>query len=324
MKIVIVAFTRAGSLLASRLADGLSEPESAPKSSVRVFVPERYAGEGREVLAGTVGEWASFWFNKNEKKAEALVFISAVGIAVRAIAPFLRDKTTDPAVVVLDDKGNNVISLLSGHIGGGNALTQKIAALIGAYPVVTTATDIHGIEAADEWAVNNNCAIENISAVKHVSAAMLDGLPVGVAITDERLSPPWPVTLWLRPRVLVLGVGCRRDISKEALEAAVEDFLKGAGVSLLSLRTVASIELKRDEPALLDFCSQHGISFLTYTAEELRMTEGRFASSEKVREVTGVDNVCERAAVLASCGVLLRSKTLYPGIALALAKISVD
>ena len=320
MKIVIVAFTRAGSLLASRLADGLSEPES----NARVFVPERYAGEGREVLAGTVGEWASFWFNKNEKKAEALVFISAVGIAVRAIAPFLHDKTTDPAVVVLDDKGKNVISLLSGHIGGGNALTQKIAALIGAYPVVTTATDIHGIEAADEWAVNNNCAIENISAVKHVSAAMLDGLPVGVAITEERLSPPWPVTLWLRPRVLVLGVGCRRGIPKEALDVAVEDFLKGAGVSVLSMRAVASIELKRDEPALLEFSSQHGIPFLTYTAEELRMTEGRFTSSEKVREVTGVDNVCERAAVLASSGVLLRSKTLYPGIAMALAKISVD
>ena len=310
--IVIAAFTRDGAELASRLA--------ANMENSRVFVPPRFAEDGREPLVGTVFDWAGEWF----PKAGALVFVSAVGIAVRAIAPHVRDKTTDPAVVALDDRGQNVICLLSGHMGGGNELTRRIAALTGGRAVVTTATDARNIEAVDEWAVKNGCVVENPEAIKTVSAAMLENLPVGVAITDEvfeELSPPWPVTLWLRPRVLVLGVGCRRGIEKKALEAAVGDFLKGEGRSPLSLKAVASIDLKRDEPAIVDFCRENEVPFLVFSAEELNKVIGRFSSSQKVLEVAGVDNVCERAAVLAAGnGPLLRSKTLYPGIALALAR----
>ncbi|MDR1622333.1 MAG: cobalamin biosynthesis protein, partial [Synergistaceae bacterium] len=219
---------------------------------------------------------------------------------------------------------------------------RKIAALTGGRAIVTTATDTHGIQAVDEWATQNNCVIENVEAVKRISAAMLEARPmqrsgsagaasvnagVGVAVTDESISPPWPVTLWLRPRALVLGIGCRRGIAKDALDAAAEDFLRGAGRSPLALKAAASIDLKRDEPAILGFCRERGIPFLTYGAEELRGVEGSFSSSRKVLEVTGVDNVCERAAVLAagfgsSAGILLRSKTRYPGISLALARFA--
>ena len=311
--VVFAAFTRQGAELASRLSGAIG--------GGRVFVPERFAGEGREPFPGTVSAWAGEWF----PKSGALVFVSAAGIAVRAIAPHLRNKAADPAVVVLDDAGYSVVSLLSGHIGGGNDLARKIAALTGGNAVVTTATDTHRIEAADSWAAKNDCSVENPAAIKPVSAAMLEGLPVGVAVTDEifeETPPPWPVTLWLRPRVLVLGVGCKRGTAKEALDAAAEDFLRGAGRSPLSLKAVASINLKRDEPAILDFCRKHGpIPLLTYSAEELNRVEGSFSSSQRVLEVTGVDNVCERAAVLASGGgPLLRGKTLYPGIALALAR----
>ncbi|MDR2523350.1 MAG: precorrin-4 C(11)-methyltransferase [Synergistaceae bacterium] len=311
--VVFAAFTRQGAELASRLSGVIGEG--------RVFVPERFAGEGRETFPGTVSAWAGEWF----PRSRALVFISAAGIAVRAIAPHLRNKAADPAVVVLDDAGRSVVSLLSGHIGGGNDLARKIAALTGGNAVVTTATDTHRIEAADDWAAKNGCFVENPTAIKSVSAAMLEGLPVGVAVTDEvfeEMPPPWPVTLWLRPRVLVLGVGCKRGTAKEALDAAAEDFLRGAGRSPLSLKAVASINLKRSEPAILDFCRKHGpVPFLTYSAEELNRVEGPFFSSQRVLEVTGVDNVCERAAVLASGGgPLLRGKTIYPGIALALAR----
>ena len=188
---------------------------------------------------------------------------------------------------------------------------------------MTTGTDVHGIPSVDEWARNNDCAIENVEAVKPISAAMLDGQSVGVAITDTvDAAPPWPVTLWLRPRVLVLGVGCKRGVSKESLELAAEDFLSGAGVSPHSLKAVASIDLKSQEPGLLAFCREHGLPLLTFSAEVLCKVEGTFSSSPKVLETTGVDNVCERAAVLAAGGgALLRSKTIYPGITLALARI---
>jgi cobalt-precorrin 5A hydrolase len=318
MRPVVVAFTQAGALLALRVARTLNG---------RAFAPERHAGGGVESLTGTVFDWAREWFSGSE----ALIFVSAAGIAVRAIAPHVKDKMTDPAVVVLDDAGNNVISLLSGHAGGGNELARKIAAVTGGRAVVTTATDTHGIESVDEWAVRNDCAVENAEAVKRISAAMLEApvstVSVGVAVTDESIVPPWPVTLWLRPRVLVLGIGCRRGVAKAALAAAAEDFLRGAGRSPLALKAAASIDLKRNEPAILDFCRERGIPFLTYGAEELRAVQGSFSSSRRVLEVTGVDNVCERAAVLAagndsSMGILLRSKTRYPEISLALARFA--
>ena len=360
IKAAIVAFTRAGALLAL----GIARAFNVRAVNARVFAPEGWAGA--EVLSGTVFDWAGEWFSRSE----ALIFVSAAGIAVRAIAPHVKDKAKDPAVVVLDDMGQNVISLLSGHLGGGNELARKIAAVTGGRAVITTATDTHGIQSVDEWAVRSDCAIENLEDVKKVSAAMLEAqreakAPVGVAVTDESLLPPWPVTLWLRPRVLVLGIGCKRGVAKSALAAAAEDFLKGAGRSQLALKAAASIDLKWDEPAILDFCRERGIPFLTYSAEELRGVRGSFSSSQKVLEVTGVDNVCERAAILAasadfsnfnsnfnpnsnsdpnsnsnasdsnasdsnasdsnasdsdaSGGILLRSKTLYPGLGISLA-----
>jgi cobalt-precorrin 5A hydrolase len=312
-QVVIVAFTRRGAELASRLSRAMENSLA--------FAPERFASEGLKPMEGTVFNWAREWFSR----AQALVFVSATGIAVRAIAPHVRDKTRDPAVVTLDDGGQNVISLLSGHLGGGNDLAKKIAALTGGQAIVTTATDAQGIEAADSWAVKNHCSVENPDAIKAVSASMLENLPVGVAITDEIFDHlgsalPWPVTLWLRPRVLVLGVGCKRGVEKDALDATVMDFLKSAGKSHLSLKAVASIDLKKDEPAILAFCREHSLPCIFFPAEELSRVEGNFSSSQKVLEVTGVDNVCERAAVLAANnGALLRSKTRYPGITLALA-----
>ena len=306
--IVLAAFTRAGALLAARLAGALGG---------RAFVPGRCLVPGTEPLEGTVGDWAELWF----PHAEALVFVCACGIAVRAVAPHVRSKAEDPAVLVLDERGRHVVPILSGHIGGANALARRIAALTGGAAVLTTATDVNGLVAVDEWGVENDCAIENLGAVKQVSSAILEGRPVGVAVTEQEQPAPWPVTLWLRPRRLVLGAGCRRGSDPEAAAKAAADFLEGAGVSPLSLCAVASIDLKRDEQALIALAERYGVPFLTFPADALRAVPGRFSASERVRLATGVDNVCERAAVLAAGnGVLLRSKTLYPGTTFALAR----
>ena len=308
MKAAVVAFTGRGAGLALRVARHMGcEAWAPPKHCVPGVLP----------MEGPVADWAGHSF----AVCEALVFVGACGIAVRAIAPHIRSKTTDPAVVVIDERGRHVIPVLSGHIGGANALAQELAALLGGTAVLTTATDINGVPAVDTWAVRNDCAIENPTAIKAVSAAALAGQPVGVAITEQTVDPPFAVTLWLRPRSLVLGVGCRKGVAAEALEAAAEDFLQGAGVSALSLKAVASIDLKAREPALLAFCSSRDLPLYTFSAQELVQVPGRFTASERVRGVTGVDNVCERAAVRAAGGgALLRSKTIYPGITLALAR----
>lgn len=295
-----------------------------------VYAPPRFVAQGKEsenfrAIDCSLGEWAKQHFPHDN----AIIFVSAVGIAVRAIAPFVRDKTTDPAVVCLDDIGRSVVPILSGHLGGANDLAAKIAEITGGNAVLTTATDLHGITAADSWAARSGMAVQNPGAIRDVSGAMLDGKQIGVAITDEEIAPPWPVTLFLRPKNLVLGVGCRRDISTADLSAAIEDFLEGAGASPLSLAAVASIDIKKDEHAIVEWSANNKIPFHTYSADELNALAGNFSSSERVLETTGTDNVCERAATLAATelspqnkSVLMRSKTKYGTITLALAKMA--
>lgn len=259
------------------------------------------------------------WAREAFGTSDALLFIGACGIATRAIAPLVQDKTQDPAVVVMDEAGKFVIPILSGHIGGANALATQIAKKIGATAVITTATDTQGVPAIDTWAVAHNCAIENPSAIRDISAAALSGQAVGVMIAERTLTPPFPVTLILRPRTLTLGVGCKRGVSPEHFEACVHSFLRDCNISPLSLLSLATIDLKADEPALQAFCAKYHLPLLTYSPEILNAVPGHFAHSDFVQRTVGVGCVCERAAVLASKGRLLIGKTAMDGVTLALA-----
>lgn len=270
---------------------------------------------GVEVARGIpVREWTRTHFDE----ADALLFIGACGIAVRAIAPLLRSKTTDPAVLVMDECGRHIIPILSGHIGGANDLALAIAEKTGAVPVITTATDVRGVPAIDSWAVQHDCAIENPRTIQAVSSAALAGQPVGVMITERTLTPPFPITLTLRPRTLVIGVGCKRGTTAAHLEDCIRSFLRENGLSLLSVRALATIDLKADEPGLLALCEKYGLPLLTYPAEALMALPGVFSSSDFVLKITGVDCVCERAAVMATGKRLLIGKTKCEGVTLAL------
>ena len=276
------------------------------------------------------------WTAKAFQEANALIFIGAVGIAVRAIAPYVQKKTTDPAVVVLDECAQFVIPILSGHLGGGNDLARQIATLSGACPVITTATDIHGIFAVDEWARHQGCAIEYPERIRLVSAKLLAQQTVQVRtdvptldrvlLTAETecdfelsISPRCLSALHLIPRIGVLGIGCKKDSAASTIETAFSAFLSQNKISESAIVAVCSIDLKREEPGLLAFCERHGFSFLTFSKAELSKVQGTFSGSEFVKCVTGVDNVCERSAVLGSGGHLVVPKTVLHGVTLALA-----
>ncbi|MBR1407521.1 MAG: cobalamin biosynthesis protein [Clostridia bacterium] len=259
------------------------------------------------------------WTAANFSAADALLFIGAAGIAVRAVAPYIKDKTRDPAVLVMDEAGRFVVPVLSGHIGGGNRLAEELARRTGAQPVLTTATDVRGLPAIDTWAAEQGHAIENPEAIRAFAAAQLAGEHVGVAVTERTLEPPFPVTLYVRPRTLILGTGCKRGIGAGDYERFALEFLRYCGVSLLSVRALATIDRKKDEAALHAFCGKYRLPLFTYTAEALAAVPGVFAGSDFVRETVGVDNVCERAAAAAGA-VLLQGKTAYEGCTFALAR----
>lgn len=313
-----LAFTAKGEALAHRLA------ETLPGSVTRCG--------GNVTLSG--------WTAEHFAQDEALIFVGAVGIAVRAIAPHCRSKASDPAVVAVDEGGHFAVPLLSGHLGGANALARALAAACGAVPVITTATDVNGLFAVDLWAKAQGCAVLEPERIKKISGALLAGqsvryfsqwpvagkAPAGVERAETQQDADFALTLTpegnalhLVPRIGVLGVGCRRGTTAEQLETAFAAFCTASGLCPAAICAAASIDLKKDEPGLAQFCAAHSWPITFYPAEELRAVPGQFTPSAFVASVTGVDNVCERAAVAASGGQLLLPKTAGGGVTLALA-----
>ena len=316
--IAIIAFTRRGGELGELLAEELGASLD---------------------LSGQEGFSLAAWTAEQFPAREALVFIGAAGIAVRAVAPYIKSKAEDPAVVCLDELGQYAIPLLSGHLGGANALAGKLAALTGGVAVITTATDVNSLFAVDLWAKRQHMAVLQPERIKSVSAKILRGETV-------RVDSPWPVTgekpelvelgtpgdvrvscyweesaaLQLVPRIVTLGVGCRRGTTKEQLETSFARFCDERGLLPQSIAAAASIDLKADEEGLLAFCAAHDWPMHVYTAEELKAVPGDFSASAFVAQTTGVDNVCERAAVRDSGGELIEKKAAAEGVTFAAAE----
>lgn len=296
---------------------------------------------GEVSRCGSNGVSLHRWTAEKFSRSEGLIFVGAVGIAVRAIAPHVSSKANDPAVVVVDEGGNFAISLLSGHLGSGNDLARQAADICGATPVITTATDVNGVFAVDEWAKRQNCHVENPDRIKVVSSALLHGKAISVrCMTDIKGQPPAgviPVTetkaadvmvdilrgeedaLYLTPRIAVVGIGCRKGTSKEQIRSAYDKLLAETGLSEKAICLVASIDLKKEEAGLLEFCKDRGLPFVTFSAEELDKIPGEFSPSRFVKKTIGVDNVCERSAVAASDGILFCRKQAGDGVTMAVA-----
>lgn len=307
----------------------------------------------------SVAECVAEWFYK----VDAVLFFSATGIAVRSIAGLLQHKSKDPAVLVIDEQGIFCISLLSGHMGGANALTEEVSRMLGAMPVITTATDGEGKFSVDTFARKWGLQIADWDMAKHISAAVLCDMPIGwyvnpacgtgwiqnvcKGLPDEihvyakkpdksknpaveqygvyvsflkETKPCFPQQLTLIPKQLVLGIGCKKGSTKECIEEAVSAYLEEAAIFSEAISGVATIDLKKDEPGLLAFCGENGYTLQTFSTEELQKVPGQFSGSDFVKEITGVDNVCERSAVLATDGGhLLGRKRAYHGVTISVA-----
>ncbi len=332
MKIAIIAFTAKGCRLAGRIRELLAGEDCA------VYAPERLAAAEGALACGSLARWTEARFSDSE----ALVFVSAAGIAVRAVAPHVRDKLSDPAVISADESGKYVIPLLSGHVGGANRLAARIASLISATAVISTATDINGQFSVDVWAGDNRLALLDRAAARDVSAALLEGgcvgfasdfpyegeppeglvaaegLEIGISVSLDESKRPFGKTLRLAPRILTVGIGCRRQTGWETIKNAVERLLAENGLSPSAVRALASIDLKADEPGLLEYAGRAGLPISFYSKCELASLRGEFTPSDFVLDKAGVDNVCERAAAMGGGALVLR-KSVLDGVAVAAA-----
>lgn len=318
MRIAAIAFTDCGMALGRRLQEAVT--------GMTLDRCEK----------GGLASWTEGAFGAND----ALVFIGAAGIAVRAIAPHVRTKVHDPAVVVLDELGTFAIPILSGHLGGANELAVRLARCVQALPVVTTATDVHGLFAVDSWARNQGLTVANPERIKWISARLLAGetvklkslypisghLPAQVEADEEgydilitHRTRGRAEALRLVPKIVTVGIGCKRGTAAETIQEAFDVALRKSGCHAAAVKAVATIDLKANEPGLLAFCRSHGLPLSTYSAAELAAVPGSFSGSAFVKKTTGVDNVCERAAVLRSGGRLLSQKEAGNGVTVALA-----
>ena len=323
--ILIMAFTSKGYALAEKIAGILSgsgfNASAHRVSKLREFVPAVF------------------------KKGNTLVFVGSAGIAVRGIAGLIKDKATDPAVIVIDELGRHVVPILSGHIGGANMFAEKLSELMQAVPVITTATDINKIFAVDTYAVQNRYMIANPECIKYISGALLDGREVclhtpfevsgklpdnivlksngttGILISDLSDTVPYEQTLKLMPKRFHVGIGARRDIAYDALRDYFLEILEKESIPISCVGSVSSIELKKDEGAIIKLAETFGIDFITYPAELLKIYEHQFGQSEFVRKITGVGNICETAAYISSKeGCMIVGKRAGNGMTIAVAK----
>lgn len=237
---------------------------------------------------------------------DAIVCVMAAGIVVRHIGPLLRGKDKDPAVIVMDTRGQWVISLLSGHLGGANELAVRLAEVTGGRPVVTTATDVEGRVAFDEVAKKNQLLIENLPALKYVSGQLLDKGEVRVVIDPFYIEETAEKTLYLRPQTLVLGVGCKKDMAPERMAGAFQAFVGKFLPDIRCIRAVATVDRKAGEAAIhalaeglevpLMIISRKMISHLDFES----VPGGPLEYSPFVEKTLGVGSVAEASAYLAA------------------------
>lgn len=342
MRLRTIGFTENGINICLEIRDRLSDSLDVCVCGIK---SERLKNLSEDmILYSDVTEFAKEGF----ERGEAIVFVGACGIAVRAIVPFVKDKLSDVPVLVIDENKAHVIPILSGHMGGANRLAQSLADVLGAGAVITTATDVRGLFAVDVFAKDNNLFVENREGIKEVSSKLLSGEELSVCIEGDTYLGKLPKELkqipyeagkasdilisedfqrknagiCLRPKNYVVGIGCKKEKSFEEIEIFFEEVLKQNAIRKEQIGAVASIDVKKDEEGIIQFASFHKIPFYSYSAEELRDLKGEFSSSDFVSDTVGVDNVCERASVKAAGNdaELIIPKNAGNGITIAVAK----
>ncbi len=330
----IYAITKHGIGIAERLVAQLPDADLYVSEKLRAHAPARALP-----LPLPMGPLLADTFTAYD----CHIHIISVGAVVRMIAPLLRDKKVDPAVVCVDDDARFAICVLSGHVGRGNAFTTRVADALGAQPVITTASDVRGtltvdilgrelgwqLDDADRNVTRGCAAVVNAAPVAFVQetgepawwpvdkplpegvvyATSLDEVLPGrfeilLIASDRELAAShpahWANAVIYRPKSLVLGLGCDKDTPPELVERGVGALLSRYGLSKKSVAAIASIDLKRDEPAFGMLAERHGWEFRTFSAVDLDVVPGIENPSETVKRHVGTRAVAEPAALLAA------------------------
>ena len=270
-------------------------------------------------------------------KHRGVIFISSTGIAVRAIAPYLKGKDKDPGVVVVDVSNNYSISLISGHIGGGNDLALEVSKILKNKPIITTATDNLGVVSPDVIAMRNSLVIENLKDAKAIATLLVSGEVIGFKDDRSLINVPSGYrkvenleenSVWITNKIvddnrldngnsdsykilrlirkdIVVGVGCRRGIKSKRLEEFVMRTLEENNIDFRSVTKIGSIDLKKDEKAIKDLKDKLKCEFKTFSKDEILKIQDRFEGSDFVEKNLGVRAVSEPSVELMGGNIII-------------------
>ncbi|HCW53362.1 MAG TPA: cobalt-precorrin 5A hydrolase [Clostridium sp.] len=288
---------------------------------------------------------------KAMKECDGIIFISSTGIAVRAIAPYIQKKDKDPGVVVVDLSEKYAINILSGHLGGGNELTLKVAEILGAQSVITTATDNMNIIGPDMIAKKYNLIIDDLKTAKDIAALLVDNKVVGikddynvVEITKgyEKIDELKEDSIWITNKIkaeisedknidyskvlklikqdIVLGIGARRNTPFEKLKKFIEESLIKYNIDIKAVNKIVSVDVKKDEQGIIHLAEYLGCPFITFTRDEIRTVQDKFEGSPFVFKTLGITGVCEPSVDLAGAEIL-EGKIKHDGMTLAIGQL---
>lgn len=341
----LYAMSEKGVNKALEIASGLGD--------AAVFIPEHF-DNGNELCQTFPSGTFDQVLKQNWNSYKGHIFVCATGIAVRKIAPLLTSKTEDPAVLVSGEAGDKIISLVGGHIGGANRLARRVARITGGEALITTATDTEKYVAFDELAARKGWDINDSRTIKHLNAALLTTKTVDLLLPEEiyntyyrekknlrrissvddtrseyavLLDPPENTKIpegvhWmiLKSPEYVLGIGCRKGVSVEDLDAALNDFLNKNNINPQYITQFASVDIKSEEKGLLELADRYEKPIEFYASCDLEKIEVP-SPSEMVKEKIGIGSVSEAAAIMgADCGEMVCPKAKYGNLTLAAAK----
>lgn len=319
----IISVTKKGDILANKLKENLSS---------EIFLKSKEDLDIKSV--------ACDYF----EKFDGIIFISSTGIAIRMIANLLKGKSKDPAVVVVDVNNNFTISLLSGHLGGANELTLKVANILKNTPVITTATDGMNIKAPDVIAKENGFIIDNFKICKNIASLLVNNKKVfikdekniiknengyinsedincnTVLITNKNKKYNEENILKLIRRDVVLGIGCRKETNPKELEKFVLKTLEKHGYDYRAVCKIGSVDIKKDEKAIKELSKKLNCDFITFNRDSINSVNLDYEKSDFVFKTLGVYGVCEPVISLLNSFVTVK-KIKFNGMTLAIGEI---